>query len=256
MPAEGLIARGLRVSGRAGAPVRGVDLDLRVGEVVALVGPSGAGKSLCLRALVGLLPDGLVAAAERLELRLGARVHHPLRDGWGAVRGGGLGWLPQDAGAALDPLRTVGQQLGATARRAGQAPDPGPWLEAAGLDPAVARRLPGELSGGMAQRALLAQALATGARLLLADEPTTGLDPRRAAEVADALVARARDGHHGVLWVTHDLRALPGRVDRIALVVAGRTVEIVEGDDPRALSSPEGRALYEATRRVAAGALG
>lgn len=266
----------IRVGTRAGATalVEDAALTLEAGRILAVVGASGSGKTLTVRSLLGLvdLEPGVVRA--ELEIRVGTRVHRPYdaclgkgraaRDvAFQGIRGVLLGYLPQDATGALDPLWTVGRQLleaavlarpDARASFSSQA-----LLEQVGIpDPdRVARLYPHELSGGMAQRVVIAQALARQSRFLVADEPTSALDPTVQAGVLDELRAIAAQGI-GVLFVTHDLRILPGFADDVLVMDQGRTVERL---DPHALGRGEidsepARRLLEATRRIAAGRLG
>lgn len=168
------------------------------GEVVALIGPSGAGKSLILRAIAGIVPAALTASG---------RITRPR-----------LAWVAQDARASLDPLRTVRAQA-----------DAGPEaLKLSGFPAARLDAFPHALSGGEAQRAALLVAVAPrGApppALLLADEPTTGLDPRARRSLTRALRALTRsEAGPAVLFVTHDQRLLPGFADRIVPVRSPET---------------------------------
>jgi ABC-type dipeptide/oligopeptide/nickel transport system ATPase component len=214
-----------------------VSLELAVGEVVALVGSSGSGKTLTLRAILDLLPmrPGRVSGEVRVDgaTRTGASLR------------GQVGLIFQDARASLDPLRTVGRQVRHAARLAG-VPDPGPGLlSRLGFpDPeAAAGRFPHELSGGMAATAV---ALARQSRFLFCDEPTTGLD----VPVQAALVRELRDLREvGILFVTHDLRLLPGFADRILVIDGGRIVE--EATSLQGLAAA-GRELLDATAAIAA----
>jgi peptide/nickel transport system ATP-binding protein len=269
--ADRLALRGLQIRVGTRVLVTDVALTVEAGQIVALVGPSGSGKTLTGRALLGLvdLRPGVVSA--ELEVTVAGRTLRPYdgvlgasrrrRDrAFAAVRGDWVGYLPQGAADALDPLCTVGRQVGDAARLAGADPDPRPWLARAGFAdadvPRVAEAWPHELSGGMAQRVVLAQTLARGSRFLVADEPTTGLDSPVRTRLLDELRHLADEGL-GLLLITHDLRALPGRADRIQLVSDGR---IIEELDPAHLwtTAPDtevGRRLVGATRRVSVGGL-
>lgn len=229
------------------------------GALTLLVGASGAGKSLLCRALVGLTRarPGLVEGRILLSLDGQTRVvFEPGRPFDASVRGASVVWLPQGQGV-LDPLMRVGAQL---REAAGARPDAERAIRAALEDAGFDRPdellglHPHTLSGGMAQRVALARALLREARFLLVDEPTTGLDPSAAAAVLETL-ARLRGRGVGVLLVTHDLRLAPRVADRVAFMGGGRVLETLECGDPRAACSPEARALVEATRRVAGGAL-
>lgn len=264
--------RGLRIRAGDRVLVDDVSLELRAGQVVGLVGSSGCGKTLTALSLLGLvdLQPGVVSAD--LAIHHDGATHRPwseVLDGddrarhraFAPIRGRILGYLPQDARNALDPLFRVGRQVrDAAALRLGDADqDARPWLRRAGLqDPERVERLyPHELSGGMAQRVVIAQALARGSRFLLADEPTTGLDPTVQRGLLEELRDLATAGI-GILFITHDLRILPGFADVVLVMENGRVVEtttpmkLQSGD----VESAAGRQLVAATRQVAAGRLG
>lgn len=251
---------GLRLSAQGRTLLDGVDLELVGGRIDALVGASGCGKSLTARALLGLLPPGVRREAGRLALEVDGQHLQPFDDtgpeAFTALRGPVLGWLPQHARAALDPLRRVGDQVRDCLRLSGREPLPARWLERAGLGEAehVAGLYPHELSGGMAQRVNIALALARGSRLLLADEPTTGLDPTVQEGVLGELV-RLRNQGVGVLFITHDLRLVPRLADHLRVMHGGRVVEDLPTDQLHALQDPAAQALWDATARIAAGRL-
>jgi ABC-type dipeptide/oligopeptide/nickel transport system ATPase component len=264
-----LILRGLRILAGEREIVADSALTVRSGECVAVVGSSGSGKTLTARAALGLvdLEPGVVAA--ELEIRSDEGVFHPYhpfprsrqaRDrAFEGIRGSIVGYLPQDGRASLDPLQRVGAQVTACARLNRADADPDAWLRKAGFaDPAaVSSAWPHELSGGMAQRVALAQALARGSRILLADEPTTALDPTLQAEILASLRALV-DAGLGLAFITHDLRLLPGVADRVVCMDGGRVVEelpataVARGE----VTSAPARRLLEATRRIAGTRLG
>ncbi|MFC8762517.1 ABC transporter ATP-binding protein [Streptomyces sp. NPDC057193] len=239
--------------GRSVAAVTGADFDLAAGECLALVGESGCGKSVLASALLGLLPgnaetsgtawlDGtdLLAADEKTLAR--------------TVRGRRVGLVPQSPAAHLTPVRTVRAHLEETVRAltgtprrarrkaaedaAGRAAFPAGHLD----------RHPHELSGGLAQRAATALALIGGAPLLLADEPTTGLDRDLVERTVDELRRHADDGR-GLLLITHDLAAAERIADRVAVMYAGRIVEIAPAHrffGPTGPRHPYARGLLDA----------
>lgn len=258
-----LILEGLHLADAAGRPLlRGVSLQLTGGQLTALVGASGSGKSLTVRALLGL--SGLPVTAGRLTVQDGERIVRPLdaapdaaavERAFAALRGAVLGWIPQDGRAALDPLREVGAQLRAVATRAGHDGPPTRWLERAGQRDAarVCRLYPHELSGGMAQRVNVALALARGARFLLADEPTTGLDPTVQEAVLATLRALVDEEGVAVLLVTHDLRVVPRLADTLLVMHDGEIVADGPAGDLPSLHHPAAAALRDATARVSGG---
>ena len=229
-----------------GVPVVVVDevsFSLGRGEVVALVGESGSGKTVLSRALLGIGPaspgvvegravaltdDGERPLAPR---RRGRRALPELRPGWAS-------YVFQHPQESLDPLQTVGRQVEASvavahpkASRAERRERAERWLASVALDDpaAVARLHPHELSGGMAQRVAIAVALATEPRLLVADEPTTGLDWSVRRAVLDLLLRLQAEQGLTLLLVTHDFSVVKHMADRVLVLYAGRVVE----DGPR-----------------------
>ncbi|MFW6719419.1 ABC transporter ATP-binding protein [Streptomyces sp. MAR4 CNY-716] len=221
--------------GRYVAAVTGVSLALAPGECVALVGESGCGKSVLASALLGLLPENAETAGTahlgELEL-LGAAEAELAR----RVRGRRVGLIPQSPAAHLTPVRTVRSQLQEVVRELTDTR--GKAALRAAAEEAAARaafpadhldRYPHELSGGLAQRAATALALVGGPPLLLADEPTTGLDRDLVERTVDELRRQVDDGH-GLLMITHDLAAAERIADRVAVMYAGRIVELAAAD--------------------------
>jgi ABC-type glutathione transport system ATPase component len=222
----------------------GVSLAVAPGQAIGLVGPSGSGKSTLLRAMLGLLPWGLVATGGRV--RAGGRALVTPRD-FSAIRGTVAALIVQDAIGGLDPAWTVGRHFAATARVA-PGIDAVACLRRAGLHDTdrVLGLYPRALSGGMAQRVAIALALARGARVLLCDEPTSGLDPEVADEILDTLGRLVGEGH-ALVHVTHDLHLLDGRVSSVVALDAGRVV--ARAHSPWGLEGPSA-VLVAATRRL------
>ncbi|WP_318212113.1 ABC transporter ATP-binding protein [Streptomyces sp. SJL17-1] len=229
---------GLRVSFPRAAradveAVRGIDFEVSAGEVFALVGESGAGKSLTARALLGMVPRA-AAVSGRVLLR-GAPVTP-------ADLGRRLARIPQDALSALSPVHRVEDQL-ALAVRSVQGLGRREAREAArraladtGLAPEAATAYPHTLSGGMRQRAVIALALVNGPDLVVADEATTALDPERQEHVLTLLRERCAVAGAALLLVSHDLEAVRRHADRVAVLYAGRIVEL--GPVARVLERP------------------
>ncbi|MFF0452795.1 ABC transporter ATP-binding protein [Nocardia africana] len=230
--AHALLVRGLTVRYSNHVPaVRDIDLDVAPGEIVALLGESGSGKSSIVNAVLGLLPDG--ASAETSELGFGGlRVDPRDRRQMRAVRGSRVGLIPQDCTVALDPVLRVGPQIlegVAGARRLSREQRRARVAElltkVGFVDPAaIARRYPHELSGGMAQRVLIAVALAARPALLIADEPSAALDTLAQARVMDWIAGLAERDRIGVLMVTHDLALAAQRAHRGVLLDRGTIV--------------------------------
>lgn len=230
---RGLSVR-FRLRGAVVSAVSDIDLDLAAGQCLALVGESGCGKSVMVSALLGLLPGNADTAGtahlstgdlEPVEL-----LSAPERVLSRKVRGRQVALVPQSPASHLTPVLTAGDQL----REVLRALRPG-VTDVSGLANANAARLglpaealdlyPHELSGGMAQRVVTALALAGDAWLLLADEPTTGLDRPLVDRTLDEL-RRLVDEGCAVLLITHDLGAAARIADTVAVMYAGRVVEL------------------------------
>ncbi|GHH92048.1 ABC transporter ATP-binding protein [Streptomyces capillispiralis] len=234
---RGLSVRFLLPGGRRIAAVTDARFDVRPGECLALIGESGCGKSVLASALLGLLPaNAQTAGSARLDdldlLTAGERTLAR------TVRGRRIGLVPQSPAAHLTPVRTIRSQLEETVAELRGVRGRAALREAA--ERAAARaafppdhldRYPHELSGGLAQRAATALALVGGAPLLLADEPTTGLDRDLVDRTVDELRRHVdTDGDRALLMITHDLAAAARVADRVAVMYAGRIVELADAD--------------------------
>ncbi|MEV7568800.1 ABC transporter ATP-binding protein [Streptomyces tanashiensis] len=226
-----LDVQGLRITlpGTARPVLDGVDLHVGAGETVALVGESGSGKTLTSRSALNLLPPGaVVEGAVRVR---GEDVLTMNTDQLRALRTGTVSMIFQDPRAALNPLRRIGDflvesvTLTGSMSRADATARATELLRAVGLDDSALRKYPGQVSGGMLQRVMIAAALMGDPALVLADEPTTALDVTTQAEVIALLAElRARFGT-GLLFVTHDLDLAAAISDRVYVMYAGRIAE-------------------------------
>ncbi|WP_405487184.1 ABC transporter ATP-binding protein [Streptomyces sp. NBC_00096] len=233
----------------------GVDLTVGARETVALVGESGSGKSLTSRSVLRLLPRG---ARTEGEVRVvGDDVLTMSSARLRVLRTSTAAMIFQDPRAAVNPMRRVGdfltESLRLTAKASKEAAEERAvaMLEAVGLTAAALRKYPGQLSGGMLQRVVIAAALMGDPALILADEPTTALDVTSQAEVV-ALLGELRERFGtGLLFVTHDLGLAAAISDRVYVMYAGRIVETGPADDlfarPR---HPYTAALLNSTPRL------
>ena len=210
-----------------------VSFDIAPGEILGVVGESGAGKSLTGAAIIGLLdPPGRIAGGE---IRLaGQRIDNLGAEAMRKIRGRRIGAIFQDPLTSLNPLYTVGQQLvetiqvhlqlgAAQARQRAVA-----LLQETGI-PAPEQRIdqyPHQFSGGMRQRVVIALALAAQPELIVADEPTTALDVSIQAQIISLLKRLTKEHGAAVMLVTHDMGVIAEACDRVAVMYAGRLVEI------------------------------
>ncbi|MEU3729298.1 dipeptide/oligopeptide/nickel ABC transporter permease/ATP-binding protein [Streptomyces sp. NPDC033538] len=235
--ADLLSLRGVRVAyaqhdGTDKEVVHGVDLDVRRGEILGLVGESGSGKTQTAFSVLGILPEGgrlstgSILVTGREIAGLAEREHR-------ALRGTTVAYIPQEPMSNLDPAFTVGSQLAEPMRQIlrlsrKEAAERAVELLRQVEIPApeqVVRRYPHEISGGMAQRVLIAGAISCDPALLIADEPTTALDVRVQAEILDLLRRLREERGLGVLLVTHNLGVVADLCDRVAVMNQGRVVE-------------------------------
>lgn len=225
---------------RSSLPViRDLSLTVEPGEVVAVVGASGSGKSLLAHGILGILPYNSHMEGEIL---YGGE---PLtKERAEKLRGNGLALIPQGV-TYLDPLMKVGAQLTRgrkdekTKERCRQV------LEKYGLGPETADLYPFELSGGMARRVLIASAVMDEPRLIIADEPTPGLDARAAGRILGHFRELAETGA-GMLFITHDLELALTIADRVVVFYAGETIEEARAED----FQDEGRLRHPFTRAL------
>lgn len=230
--------------------VKDVSLALAPGKALALVGESGSGKTVTARTLVGLNAANANVTAGRLDV-LGRNALRLSERQWRGLRGKDIGYVLQDALVSLDPLRTVGQEIDEALRahgvrgKAARLERVHQALRDAGIpDPEVrAKQRSGELSGGLRQRALIAQATVLNPQLVIADEPTTALDATVQAQILELLAGLKEQGR-GLVFISHDLAVVSHLADEIAVMQGGRIVE--SGRATEVLSNPR----HEYTRAL------
>jgi peptide/nickel transport system ATP-binding protein len=241
---DGLSVRIALASGRAVQAVDRVSLAVQVGEIVAVVGESGCGKTMLAMSILGLLPEGGEITDGRV-LLAGEDLRNASPERLQRIRGDRIGTVFQEPMAALNPVLTVGRQVGEVVRRHTGSSGTAErrrvieLLATVGI-PDPARRFdqyPHEMSGGMAQRVVIAMAIACGPSLLLADEPTTALDVTIQASILRTLDKLRRDLDMAVILITHDLGVVADIADRVLVMYAGRVVE--EGAVQAIFSDPK-----------------
>ena len=224
--------KNLKLDFGAARAIDGVSLSLGAGETVCLVGESGCGKSVTAQSIARLVPapparyvDGEIWLNGRDTLKLSPR---ELCE----IRGGVVSYIFQDPGAALNPVFRVGAQIKESLKlhRPEKATDAEVvrLLKLVGI-PAPEARLrnyPFEMSGGMQQRVVIAMALASEPRLLVADEPTTALDVTIQAQILDLLRELKQRLGMAILLITHNLGIVGDMADRVAVMYAGQLVEV------------------------------
>ncbi|WP_084075631.1 ABC transporter ATP-binding protein [Demequina sp. NBRC 110052] len=237
--------------------VRGVDLELAAGRILAVVGESGSGKSTVANAVLGLLPDGARRTEGTVEvdgIELTALRERALR----RLRGDVVGFVPQDPSRSLNPVLRIGEQIAEALRRhtgasrANAASRAIEILDEVGIpDPERrARQYPHELSGGLRQRVLIGIAWACTPQIVVADEPTSALDVTVQRHVLDRMESLRAAHGTAVLLITHDLAVAADRADDIVVMQQGIIVE--SGPAAEVLAAPQ----HEYTRALVAAAPG
>ncbi len=208
--------------------VSGADMQIHNGEHLAIIGETGSGKSVLLQAILGILPKSArVSGSIKLD---GKELLNCSERELNRIRGRQIAYIPQGSGNGLNPLYTIGHQLRETIRKHCRCSKKDATalavtlLESFGLEngAALCRNYPFQLSGGMRQRVLVAMGIAAGADLVLADEPTKGLDNRRIAQVADAF---QQLGDRTLVCVTHDLRFAKTISSHVVVMYASQQIE-------------------------------
>ena len=212
--------------------VRNISFELNEGEILGVVGESGCGKSLCNLALMGLLPENASMQAKTLQF-MGHDLLQMPESQRRKLRGNDMTMIFQDPLSSLNPCLTVAQQImetiathqGGTKKE--QREQTVELLHQMGI-PAPRKRMdsyPHQLSGGMCQRVMMAQAIACHPKLLIADEPTTALDVTIQSQILDLLLFIRKARKMAIIFVTHDIGVVANVSDRIQVMYAGEIVE-------------------------------
>ncbi len=218
--------------------VDGLSLSLEPGETLGLVGESGSGKSLTSLAILGLLPSNATSQAKRLAFDR-RELSQMSAEERRSLRGGNIAMIFQDPMTSLNPSFTVGFQLKEVLRLHADGPRKQRHrqsieiLERVGISDAESRleAFPHQLSGGMCQRVMIAMAMASRPRLLIADEPTTALDVTIQAQILSLLSELQREEKMAMILITHDIAIVSENSDRIAVMYAGEIVETGSTED-------------------------
>lgn len=202
--------------------IKNISLIIQQGEIVALVGASGSGKSILAHAILGILPDHAVQKGKMLYQGkpLTKAINHNKQN---------VVLIPQSVNA-LDPLMKVGKQVKAVMTGKEKQERLTAIFRKVGLATEVGSRYPFELSGGMSRRVLVAIAIASGAPLMIADEPTPGLDPHILTETMTQLKQLANEGK-GILFITHDIGSAVRISDYVIVLNEGEMVEVSSAAD-------------------------
>jgi peptide/nickel transport system ATP-binding protein len=218
-------------------------------ERLALVGESGSGKSMSARALMGLVRKPGIVSANRLNV-LGNDLLTLSTRRWQALRGNGIAMVLQDPRYALNPAKNVAAQLDEAltlhqrlprAERLGRIHD---IIRAVGLNEHVLQRYPGELSGGMGQRVMIAIALINNPQVLIADEPTSALDARLRNQILELLVQQSEERQMAMLLISHDLPLVAEHCDRVLVMYQGEKVDEMAASRLPQATHPYTRTLW------------
>ena len=222
-----------------------VSLDVKEGEILGIVGESGGGKSMTALSIMGLIPSPPGQITSGSIMLEGQDLVGMDIDRLCAIRGKDIGMIFQEPMTSLNPVFTVGEQIAESVRVHENASAKAAHARAVEMLKAVeipeaetrARAYPHQLSGGMRQRVMIAMALACRPRVLIADEPTTALDTTVQAQIFDLLRDLQDDMGTAIIMITHDMGAIAELADRVAVMYAGRIVEM--GHVDTVLSRPD-----------------
>ena len=217
--------------------VNGVDLHLKKGEVLGLVGETGAGKTTVALSVMQLVPDppGIILDGEIL-FKGRNLIYNSDRENQ-EMRGNGISMIFQDPMTALNPIMTIGQQLAEVVikhkklSKKAAMEVAAEMLERVGVTRDRINDYPHQFSGGMKQRAIIAMALLCNPEILIADEPTTALDVTIQAQVLEIIRSLIRENEMSMILITHDLGVVAETCDQVAIMYAGKIVEIGTAED-------------------------
>lgn len=218
-------------------------------ERLALVGESGSGKSMSARALMGLVRKPGIVSAKRLNV-LGNDLLTLNSRRWQALRGNGIAMVLQDPRYALNPVKSVAAQLDEALTLHQRLPRPEraarihDILPAVGLSENVLSRYPGDLSGGMGQRVMIAMALINNPQVLIADEPTSALDARLRNQILELLVQQCEERQMAMLLISHDLPLVAEHCDRVLVMYQGEKVDEMAASRLPQATHPYTRTLW------------
>ncbi len=213
--------------------IRNLDLKVKPGEILGIVGESGCGKSLTNLAIMGLLPKNAKAKWSTFKFK-GQKIKHFNEEQWSLMRGSEIGMIFQNPMSSLNPTLTIAYQIDEVLRyhrkelsKEERYIESIKLLEQVGIPDSINRlsSYPFELSGGMAQRVMIATVMATKPKLLIADEPTTALDVTIQNQVLKLIKDLAYQNNMSVIFVTHDLGVVSHMADRINVMYAGEVIE-------------------------------
>ncbi|MCL4461828.1 MAG: ABC transporter ATP-binding protein [Nitrospirae bacterium] len=219
-------------------PVRSFSLSLEQGDLLGIVGESGSGKTMAGLSLLGLLPESARILEGSIRF-FGQELVGATESTWNRIRGSRIGLVFQEPQSALNPILRIGTMFEEIfdSHRAGEGRELRAGiirnlLLSVGLDrpDAIIRSYPHQLSGGMRQRVLIAMAIALSPEILIADEPTTALDPTISHQILDLLLERNRRDNMTLVLISHDLGIIRRSTRKILVLYAGRVVESASGD--------------------------
>ncbi|MGL5699414.1 MAG: ABC transporter ATP-binding protein [Kluyvera sp.] len=258
MTDQHLCVKGLSIDYPSARVVNNVSFSLG-NERLALVGESGSGKSMTARALMGLVRRPGRVSADTLNV-LGHDVLNLNARGWRQLRGNDIAMVLQDPRYALNPVKNVYAQLEEaltlhqSLSRKMRAEKIREAVNTVGLEASVLARYPGELSGGMGQRVMIALALINDPRVLIADEPTSALDARLRHQILNLLVEQCEQRQMAMLLISHDLPLVAEHCHRVLVMYQGENIDEMAACDLPNATHPYTRTLW--TCRPNAGTYG